>query len=393
MFVAVRGKCGSRLKIRWVKSAPYLPIESTTTTVAETTTTSTTTTTIAPTCANGRAACALGDTGPGGGKVFYVDTANEFDWDYLEAAPDDWNSPLIEMINWTCEAEYGTPTATGREIGDGRSNTLSMRNATTDCVVGSLAAGEVVPDLVYGGKSDWFVPSIGELQEMASQNTALGLELSANVYWSSTQSFIQDDYAVAYDLDTNSELHTGKGLGLVRPIRAFGSSCAWGGTCNIGDIGPGGGRVFFVDSSDEHPSFDYMELAPSNWNGSSELTGQWCSNDNSTEFGATSYDIGTGQANFAIMVANCTGIAEVVNDYESAYLDLSIGDWFIPSATELLTAYGELNYRGLWTGFGQTWYWSTTELGDNARVLIPADGFHAATPKGNSAGVVPIRAF
>ena len=397
MFVALRGKCGTRLKIRWVKSAPYLPIRppTTTTTVVDSTTTSssTTTTTIVPSCANGLAECLYGDTGPGGGKVFYVDLEEEFDWDYLEAAPDDWNSPLIEMISWTCEAEYGTPTATGREIGDGRSNTLSMRNATTDCAAGSFAAGELVPDLVYGGKSDWFVPSIGELQEMASQNTALGLELSANVYWSSTQSTIQDDYAVAYDLDTNSELNTAKGLGLVRPIRAFGPDCAWGGVCEIGDIGPGGGRVFFVDSLDEHPSFDYMELAPSNWIGASELTGSWCSNDNSTEFGATSYDIGTGQANFAIMVANCTGIAVGVNDYESTYLDLSIGDWFIPSATELSTAYGELNYRGLWTGFGQTWYWSSTEYFDNARVLIPEYSGHRATTKGNSAGVVPVRAF
>ena len=397
MFVALRGKCGTRLKIRWVKSAPYLPIRppTTTTTVVDSTTTSssTTTTTIVPSCANGLAECLYGDTGPGGGKVFYVDLEEEFDWDYLEAAPDDWNSPLIEMISWTCEAEYGTPTATGREIGDGRSNTLSMRNATTDCAAGSFAAGELVPDLVYGGKSDWFVPSIGELQEMASQNSTLGLELSANVYWSSTQSTIQDDYAVAYDLDTNSELNTAKGLGLVRPIRAFGSSCAYGGACNIGDLGPGGGRVFFVDSLDEHPSFDYMELAPSNWIGASELTGSWCSNDNSTEFGATSYDIGTGQANFAIMVANCTGIAVGVNDYESTYLDLSIGDWFIPSATELSTAYGELNYRGLWTGFGQTWYWSSTEYFDNARVLIPEYSGHRATTKGNSAGVVPVRAF
>jgi hypothetical protein len=325
--------------------------------------------------------------------VFYIDTANEFDWDYLEAAGGDWNSPLIELISWTCEAEYGTPTATGREIGDGRSNTLSMRNATTDCASGSFAAGELIPDLVYGGKSDWFVPSIGELQEMASQNRTLGLGLSANVYWSSTQSTIQDDYAVAYDVHTNSELNTAKGLGLVRPIRAFGGSCAYGGSCALGDIGPGGGRVFFVDSSDEHPSFDYMELAPSNWNGASELTGQWCSNDNSTQFGATSYDIGTGQANFAIMVANCTGITEVVNDYESTYLDLSIGDWFIPSATELLTAYGELNYRGYWTGFGQTRYWTSTEYFTNARILIPDVSGHRATLKGEPAGVVPVRAF
>ncbi len=393
MFVAVHGRCGKKLKVRWVKSAPYLPVEPSTTTVVDTTTPSTTTTTMAPSCANGRAGCALGDTGPGGGKVFYVDIGGLFDWDYLEAAPSDWNGALGELVNWACATEYGTPTSTSRAIGDGRPNTLSMRNAQTNCAGGSYNAGDLIPGLTFGGKSDWFIPSIGELQAMANENTSLGLGMSRNTYWSSTQSAVHDDYAVAYDLASDAELNIAKGFGAVRPIRAFGASCAYGGTCNLGDIGPGGGRVFFVDSADEFADFNYMELAPSNWNNGTELTGSWCSNDNSTDFGATSYDIGTGQTNFAHMVANCTGIAEVVNAYESTYADLNIDDWFIPSATELLTAFGELNYRGFWTGFSAGWYWSSTESGNNARVLVVSGSYHAATFKSNTAGVVPARAF
>ena len=29
----------------------------------------------------------VGDVGPAGGWIFYVDSLNEFDWDYLEVAP------------------------------------------------------------------------------------------------------------------------------------------------------------------------------------------------------------------------------------------------------------------------------------------------------------------
>ena len=398
MYVAPPGgACGARLKIVWVKSGPNLPFNPSSTTTSTpsstSTSTSTTTTTIAPSCSNGRAACALGDTGPGGGKVFYIDTANEFDWDYLEAAGDDWNSPLIELISWTCEAEYGTPTATGREIGDGRSNTLSMRHATTDCASGSFAAGELIPDLVYGGKSDWFVPSIGELQEMASQNLMLGLELSANVYWSSTQSTIQDDYAVAYDVHTNSELNTAKGLGLVRPIRAFGGSCAYGGSCALGDIGPGGGRVFYVDSNDDFSDWNYLEIAPAGWYGASPLSGSWCSNDNETEFGGTSSGIGAGKTNFEVMVANCTGIADAVDEYVSEYLGLRLSDWYIPSNDEINTAYTALNSSGQWPGDGWSGYWASTEVGDNARIFISAYSSTRATPKGTDAKVIPIREF
>jgi hypothetical protein len=402
MYVAPPGgACGARLKIVWVKSGPNLPFNPSSTTTSTpsstSTSTSTTTTTIAPSCANGRAACALGDTGPGGGKVFYIDTANEFDWNYLEAAPSDWNNGLAELINWTCVAEASTPTATGREIGDGRANTLSMSHAITSCGAASYVAGELVPDLTYGGKSDWFVPSIGELEEMANQTSALGLGISTQVYWSSTQSTLHDDYAVAYDVSSQSELQLGKGLGLLRPIRAFGGTCAYGGTCALGDMGPGGGRVFFVDSAEEYPSFDYMEIAPSSWNGASELTGSWCSNDNETEFGGTSWGIGAGKTNFEVMVANCTGIADAVDEYVSEYLGLRLSDWFIPSDEEINTAYTALNSSGQWPGDGTSWYWSSTEAGftdNNARIFISDFGVTQSTWKGtNGAKVIPIREF
>ena len=38
---------------------------------------------------------ALRDTGPAGGLIFYVDEADEFSWDYLEAAPSDQSSGVL----------------------------------------------------------------------------------------------------------------------------------------------------------------------------------------------------------------------------------------------------------------------------------------------------------
>lgn len=391
MFVALRGQCGAKMKIRWVKSAPYLPITTTTTVIDSTTTSSsTTTTTIVPSCANGLAECLYGDTGPGGGTVFYVDMEEEFDWDYLEAAPVTWADG--ELMNWTCSAEYSTVITTGTEIGDGRTNTLNMYNAQQVCG-GGLLAGVVVPALEFGGKSDWFIPSLDELVAMSSQNTALGLGLDESIpYWSSSQSPNSADMAFSHDVGTSTTYESTKGGGNVRPIRAFGPDCAWGGVCELGDIGPGGGRVFYIDSADEFAEWTYMEMAPSNWYGGSELTGPWCSNDTSTEFGATAYGIGSGVTNFAIMTANCTGVADTVDEYGSEYLGLRLDDWFIPSNDEMNTAYSVLVTLGHWTG--SNWYWTSTELYDNARVLVPAFGHTASTLKdAGSVGVIPIRAF
>ena len=44
------------------------------------------------TCAEG-GKCLIGDTGPGGGRVFYIlDASTKSAWHYLEVAPDAWNS-------------------------------------------------------------------------------------------------------------------------------------------------------------------------------------------------------------------------------------------------------------------------------------------------------------
>jgi len=412
MYLASNGTCGNRIKLQWVKSAPYLPIASTTTSTGDPTTTTedsttttetstttsssstTTTSTIAPTCANGRAACSLGDTGPGGGKVFYIDTADDFGWEYLEAAPSDWRG-ASEILNWSCLDADLITSATTLAVGSGRANTLSMLRSQSVCAPGAIAA-QVVTNLNFGGKSDWFIPSLSELQEMASANSALGLGMDATYsYWSSSHSVTNADSAWGFDLSSQTSFDATKGGLKVRPIRAFGSGCEWGGECAVGDLGPGGGRVFFVDSADEFENWNYLEIAPFNWNGASELTGTWCDGV-TTGYGATSEQIGDGQNNFEVMNTNCSGVADIVADYESEHNDLNIGGWFIPSSNELLAAYTTLKDLGYWTDYDIFFYWTSSEfavLPSNARILVPFTSSMSATLKSQSAGVIPVRAF
>jgi len=56
-------------------------------------------------------------------------------------------------------------------------------------------------------------------------------------------------------------------------------TCAQGGTCAIGDTGPGGGIVFIVQTPTVAAPWRYMEAAPNTWSGgSADPQIRWCSN-------------------------------------------------------------------------------------------------------------------
>ncbi len=123
-------------------------------------------------------------------------------------------------------------------------------------------------------------------------------------------------------------------------------SCAAGGgaanTCVLGNVGPGGGRVFYVNEANTAGS-KYLEAAPTDWNGSGADPGvPWCATVSvisGVETIATSAAsvIGTGQANTTAIDAGCatTGsAAKRANDYTSPAPN-SKTDWFLPSEAEL----------------------------------------------------------
>ncbi len=136
--------------------------------------------------------CEVGDTGPGGGTIFYISptvinaaTGISSGGTYLEVAPRNWSGLSVESTTAWAKATTSV-TGTLSTIGSGAENTRLINNAlTTNSVAAKIAA-----DLTLNGKSDWFLPSTLEVKEMYEALYATGLagDLGLNNYWSSTQS-------------------------------------------------------------------------------------------------------------------------------------------------------------------------------------------------------------
>ena len=155
----------------------------------------------------------VGDTGPAGGIIFYVNPNAAGDgWTYLEAAPTDAGS-----CTW---GDSGSTGATGTAIGTGKSNTRALI-----ALDGSYPAADACDSYSKNGYSDWFLPSTGEMAEMAKYQIEIGIwvEGSGQVnYWTSS-AYDSDNNAYYYNFGNstyqNYELRTDTKL--VRPIRSF----------------------------------------------------------------------------------------------------------------------------------------------------------------------------
>jgi hypothetical protein len=227
-----------------IPSSTVAPTTTTTTTVAPTTTVRTDT----RSCAQG-GTCVVGDVGPGGGKVFYVEPATYFtsvgsacntNCRYLEAARYGWSTATSSAGQTNCE---GTGTATvdpkcawsgvvarigrtGLGIGHGYENTSVMiaQNGTAGY------AATVARAYQGGNKTDWFLPSIFELIELRRSSIAtLRNGFAEMSYWSSSETnfvttqnaYLQDFYWPANETWV-SQLNLAKTFkGYVRPVRAF----------------------------------------------------------------------------------------------------------------------------------------------------------------------------
>ena len=209
-FVWLAGCSGSTCDAATASSGPpagssyasgTTAVTTTTTTIAPTTTT-TTTTTIAPTtttttvpACGGGVVCVVGNTGPGGGKVFYVQASGgtfpcgatlTATCKYLEAAP------TSGTLAWT-ETQYvwsgntNTPigvTAQGVAIGTGLKNTEAMvaQNNTAG------RAGTITRAYRGWQRGQSWVSDATVCSSGGSMNAGPGASgFSANYYFSSTE--------------------------------------------------------------------------------------------------------------------------------------------------------------------------------------------------------------
>jgi hypothetical protein len=150
----------------------------------------------------------LGDTGPGGGIVFYDRGNSSSGWRYLEAAP----TSAEFKAEWGLSRTSVSGTNTG--IGTGKRNTeiIAGRGGTAARRCGTLNTG---------GYNDWFLPSKDELDLMYRNLKMKGLGgFSSEWYWSSSEN--GNDYAWYQDFSDGSQYYTNKtNTGSVRAVRAF----------------------------------------------------------------------------------------------------------------------------------------------------------------------------
>ncbi len=144
-------------------------------------------------CAQG-GGCEVGDTGPGGGTIFYISPTVinavpgiSSGGRYLEVAPINWSGLSVESTTAWARVQTSV-TGTFSAIGSGAENTRLINAALG---TNSLAA-KIASDLTFpstGGKSDWFLPSTLEVKEMYDALYAPNLagDLTIKNYWSSTQ--------------------------------------------------------------------------------------------------------------------------------------------------------------------------------------------------------------
>ncbi len=173
------------------------------------------------TCATG-GACAIGETGPGGGKVFYV-AAELQPWGrYLEAAPTDYQVDNVRAkVAWGCQ---GTSTgATATAIGTGKANTATiLAKCTTAGIAADVANKYSTTNTVDapGAAGQWFLPSKDELNQMYINRVAIGGFLNAADYWSSSEN--RASLAWFQVLGFGSQGSSSKNYtSCVRPVRAF----------------------------------------------------------------------------------------------------------------------------------------------------------------------------
>lgn len=199
-------------------------VESDTTTVAV----AASTTALASGCATG-GTCVVGDTGPGGGIVFYVsptviDTVDGVSagGHYLEAAPNTWGGGDSDPLAvWGCP-EALIVGATNIAVGTGAQNTKVM---DASCTTSSFAA-DLATNLDFNGQSDWFLPSIDELYLMYTNLWVNGVGGFGGVGGLATDYWSSNAYVGGFAWSQNFSGFQAGGLldsmYSVRPIRAFG---------------------------------------------------------------------------------------------------------------------------------------------------------------------------
>ena len=225
-----------------------------TATNATSTATQTFTLTVRVPCAQG-GVCAVGDTGPGGGKVFYVHASGTFacgatlsqNCTYLEVAPNTWSGGSVDPSDllWAVSAHQSSDISTIANNSSAFNDALGIglgyyySKAIVDQGNNTTTAAGAARAYAGGSQSDWYLPTTAELNVLCqwatnvtqsvttrciggtlNTGTGLGGGFAHNYYWSSSEY----DGSVAWlqHFSTGNQVTDNKnGPYYVRPVRAF----------------------------------------------------------------------------------------------------------------------------------------------------------------------------
>jgi hypothetical protein len=178
----------------------------------------------------------LGDTGPGGGKIFYVNTSgfpcgqtlSETCY-YLEAAA---RSPIESMasLGWVVSGKENTASgATGTAIGSGYKNTLAIiaQQGNSNATLASGSGAAWAQNWRGGGLEDWYLGSTLELGELNRQISLFSSESNGwGEWWTSTEdnatnAFTYNVASGAGPWSNSKRSGASPNSNPIRPIRSF----------------------------------------------------------------------------------------------------------------------------------------------------------------------------
>jgi hypothetical protein len=185
--------------------------------------------------------CKVGDAGPAGGTIFYVNLSGfkcgptrNSNCKYLEAAPSGWNTGSDPLRTWaqgtpinyrtTAVANVTSPeTATATGIGWGYWNTkaIILQGNTDSATVGAAIADAYTKTVGGITFDDWYLASKDELYQLALSSRFVGM--AANTHLSSSEQSASAGYGWATYTNANvlEQNDTKNTPRSVRPIRAF----------------------------------------------------------------------------------------------------------------------------------------------------------------------------
>jgi hypothetical protein len=374
-------------------------------------------------CSNG-GDCALGDTGPGGGIVYFVAPTPQWWGQYLEvwlsndklARPSAWNAIPLHR------SDSKRQRILGKAIGAGLYNSLRM---------GAVGMTWSIID-------EWWLPSKDELDALynfiatnqSPLSTAYKIGVNGSPYWTSSEA--SDNFAwyqlfhdgtqftdangIVPGLQGNKQLtksseHKGSSFESapmrILLVRAFApngaalparpplpsippggrasATCSAGTSCQVGDIGPGGGVVFY-DAGSTQSWGRWLEASPATCQASGKvwriaaagkkgtkqlplLYPEW---KTAAKNRVLSKRLGMGQVNTALIMRQHRRDPAMAREVTAAGYAASLvcggkDDWFLPSKDELDALYNVLaltdndltgnNSFGFTRGF----YWTSSE--------------------------------